>query len=172
MDERISERRDNAVIHIKGCIDEDFLNYKEPSMFIITSKCSFKCDIESGESLCQNGSLAGAQAKEISVNRIIKKYIHNPITSAIVFGGLEPFDQFEELLLFVTELRRYFSRGDTVVIYTGYYEEEIREQVEEITKLGNIIIKYGRFIPNDDKRYDEVLGVYLASQNQYAKLYK
>ena len=32
-----------------------------------------------------------------------------------------------------------------------------------------IIIKYGRFIPNQQKHYDEILGVYLASDNQYAE---
>jgi hypothetical protein len=32
----------------------------------------------------------------------------------------------------------------------------------------NIIIKYGRYIPNQTPHYDEVLGVYLASDNQYA----
>lgn len=29
---------------ITGLVDEDFINYKAPSMFISTSKCSFKCD--------------------------------------------------------------------------------------------------------------------------------
>jgi len=33
----------------------------------------------------------------------------------------------------------------------------------------NIIIKYGRFIPGQEKHYDEILGVYLASNNQYAE---
>jgi len=33
----------------------------------------------------------------------------------------------------------------------------------------NIIIKYGRFIPDKEKHYDEVLGIYLASDNQYAE---
>ena len=31
-----------------------------------------------------------------------------------------------------------------------------------------MIIKFGRFIPNDDKHIDPVLGVELASKNQYA----
>ena len=33
----------------------------------------------------------------------------------------------------------------------------------------NIIIKYGRFIPGQEKHYDKILGVYLASNNQYAE---
>ena len=35
--------------------------------------------------------------------------------------------------------------------------------------MKNIIIKFGRFIPNRPSRYDEVLGVELASDNQFAK---
>jgi hypothetical protein len=34
----------------------------------------------------------------------------------------------------------------------------------------NIIVKFGRFIPDDEKRFDEVLGVELASHNQYAEV--
>ena len=30
---------------IKGITDEDFVNYKYPSMFIATSICSFKCEM-------------------------------------------------------------------------------------------------------------------------------
>ena len=33
----------------------------------------------------------------------------------------------------------------------------------------NIIIKFGRYIPNQKPHYDEVLGVNLASDNQYAE---
>ena len=35
-------------------------------------------------------------------------------------------------------------------------------------KFNNIIIKFGRYIPNSSKKYDDVLGVYLSSENQYA----
>ena len=33
----------------------------------------------------------------------------------------------------------------------------------------NIIIKYGRFIPDSKSRYDNILGITLASDNQYAE---
>ena len=32
----------------------------------------------------------------------------------------------------------------------------------------NIVIKYGRYIPNINSTYDNELGVTLASENQYA----
>ena len=34
-----------------------------------------------------------------------------------------------------------------------------------------IAIKYGRFIPNQETHFDSMLGVTLASPNQYAKKY-
>ena len=158
---------------IKGCIDEDFSNYKEPSMFIITSQCSFKCDAENGESCCQNSPLVRTATIDVDTDDLIKKYIANPITKAVVFGGLEPLDQIAETWYFIYKLRDEYACDDTVVIYTGYNEEEVGELVEMmIGDLGNIIVKYGRYVPNKEKRYDEILGVYLASPNQYAKYYR
>lgn len=160
-------------MRIKGCIEEDFSNYKEPSMFIITSFCDFKCDIECGESCCQNSSLADTEIVDISDDELIEKYINNPITKAIVFGGLEPFDQLSELYSFIHTLRTEYKCKDTVVIYTGYTEEEYGAVMRSIMDdLGNIIVKYGRFVPYQDGHFDDVLGVYLSSPNQYAKLYK
>ena len=37
-------------------------------------------------------------------------------------------------------------------------------------KWENIIIKFGRYIPNQEKHYDDVLGIELASDNQYAEV--
>ena len=59
--------------------------------------------------------------------------------------------------------------NDPIIIYTGYKEDELYEQIDGLKAFSNIIIKFGRFIPNDESRYDEVLGVQLASKNQYAK---
>ena len=38
-----------------------------------------------------------------------------------------------------------------------------------LRKYPNIIIKYGRYIPDQEPHQDEVLGVRLASNNQYAE---
>ena len=90
---------------IKNLIDEDFVNYKKPSMFIATSKCDFKCDRECGECVCQNSELAAAPEIEIDNYEIWTRFINNPITDAIVFGGLEPFDTFEDLGAFLLSLK-------------------------------------------------------------------
>ena len=55
------------------------------------------------------------------------------------------------------------------VIYTGYYPNEIKHEIEELERSENIIIKYGRFLNNDTPIFDEILGVTLASSNQYAE---
>lgn len=153
---------------IKGITDEDFVNYKLPSMYICTSICSFKCDKESGVSCCQNSSLAGQQSMQVSDETIIERYISNPITKAIVFAGLEPFDQCEEMLMFITKLRQQYACHDPVVIYTGYNRNEVEDAVTMLSVFENIIIKFGRFRPGHKPHYDEVLGVNLASDNQYA----
>lgn len=152
---------------IKELIDEDFCNYKKPSMFIGTSSCNFKCDKECGKPVCQNSELAKAPTIEIDDEEIIQRYITNPITEAIVFGGLESFDTFEELYNFIKIFRE--KSDDDIVIYTGYYPNEIEDKIKKLYNFKNIIIKFGRFVPNSQKIYDAVLGVELASENQFAK---
>lgn len=148
---------------IKGLITEDFVNYKKASMTIIFPYCTFKC----GKDYCQNSSLAKAPIIEISVDDLINKYINNPITEAVVMQGLEPFDSWNDLKEFVQKLREY--NNDDIVIYTGYNKDEVSKYIEELSVYPNIIIKFGRYIPNQDGHYDDVLGVHLASNNQYAE---
>lgn len=157
-------------MRIKSLIAEDFINYKNPSMFIGTCFCTWKCCIEANIplSICQNHEIAKESVINISNESLYQKYIDNSITQSIVIGGLEPILQFDE----VCELIEYFRNNDCndmFVIYTGYYPDEIKDEIETLKKYRNIIIKFGRFIPNKLHRYDEVLGVELASDNQYAE---
>lgn len=158
-------------ITIKNIIDEDFVNYKKPSMFIIFPKCTFKCNKDCGRPVCQNYKVLEEPNIEVSINAIVNRYLSNPITSAIVLGGLEPFDSEEELKELICNFRDNVQ--DPIVIYTGYTEEELfkNKTYKKIISLNNIIIKYGRFIPDQDNHYDNILGVKLASSNQYAKVY-
>lgn len=156
-------------MRIKGLTDEDFVNYKLPSMYICTSTCDFKCDKESGMRCCQNSALAKEQSVIINDDTLIKRYLQNPITKAIVFAGLEPMDQSQEVYHFINLLRMKYKKNDPVVIYTGYTEDELKNSVAVFSQFPNIIMKFGRYIPNREKHYDEVLGVWLASPNQYAK---
>ena len=154
---------------LKGITDEDFVNYKVPSMFISTNTCSFKCDRECGEPICQNGELAKLDGIYTDDVYLIRRYLKNPITKAIVFGGLEPFDQWGELFRFLQILRGQFGCVDPVVIYTGYKKEEIEGELRFLMSMPNIIVKFGRYIPGQEPHLDPVLGVKLASDNQYAE---
>ena len=154
---------------VKEIIDENFQDYKKPSMFIASVKCDFKCLRELGLdiSICQNTHISKLPDKKIQIFEIFSRYESNPITSAIVIGGLEPMLQFEEIFNLISYFRSNKCLDD-FVIYTGYYPEEIKKEVQKLKKFDNIIIKYGRFIPNSNPKYDEVLGVTLSSKNQYA----
>lgn len=159
------------IIKIKDVLDESFQDYKKTSMFIATSTCDWKCPRELGIdiSICQNQELSLQPNKEINIPDLYERYIKNPITKAVVIGGLEPMLQFEEVYSFI----RYFRSkecNDDIVIYTGYYREEIKDKIEKLSVFDNIIVKFGRFNPNSEKIYDNVLGIYLASSNQFAEI--
>ena len=152
---------------IKNLIDEDFVNYKKPAMVIEFPFCDFKCDKECGKPICQNSSLTKIRNIKIEEEYIIEKYLKNPIPEAIVCQGLEPLDTMVMLFLFIKKFREFSN--DDIVIYTGYNKEEERPQdlIKFIKRnqYKNIIIKYGRYIPNQTPHYDEVLGVKLAADN-------
>lgn len=152
---------------VKEIRDEDFTSYKKPSMVIGFPSCTFKCERECGKKMCQNSALAQAPSIQIDVKDIVIRYTNNPITKAIVCAGLEPFDSYRELKQLVAEFRHITK--DDIVIYTGYNKDEIRNQLAYLRCYRNIIVKFGRFIPNQQPHYDEVLGIKLASNNQYAE---
>ena len=146
---------------------EDFVNYKKPSMFIGMGTCTWKCCTESNIPIkvCQNYELINS-TKDVDIISIIESYKNNSITEALVIGGLEPFDTFLDLLTLVDFFRQ--SCSDDIVIYTGYYHYEISNHLTYLCEYENIIIKFGRFIPNNNPHRDDVLGVDLISDNQYA----
>ena len=154
---------------VKGITDEDFVNYKVPSMFICTNTCSFKCDRECGKPICQNSELAKQPSIDVDMDSIIKRFLWNPIPRAIVFGGLEPFDQFVDIYDFIFKLRIDYSCNDDIVIYTGYDKHEIQGKIMALIPFCNIIVKFGRFKPDEYPHFDPILGVNLASDNQYAE---
>lgn len=164
----LSKPYENTIV-LKGIIDEDFVNYRVPSMTLMFPRCSFKCEKEFGEKFCQNSELIRAENVGIDVDNLCKRYLKNPISKSIVCQGLEPFDSFIDLYILISTLRKDYNCQDPIVIYSGYTKEEIKSSIKKILKFQNIIIKFGRFIPNQEKHFDEVLGVYLASKNQYAE---
>ena len=157
-------------MQVKGVQTEDFVNYKLPSMFISTCKCDWKCctDLHMDIGVCQNAPLAQSPTKEVSNEYLYQQFVSNPITKAVVVGGLEPMLQIDELESLI-KLFRENNEHSPFIIYTGYYPKEIVNELNRLKNYNNIIVKFGRFVPNDTNHYDEVLGVNLASSNQYAK---
>ena len=160
-----------STIKLKNVVMEDFVNYKSPSMFLVSAICDWKCCREQNMDIgvCQNAPLIQYPTKEIDNVYIYEHYISNPITKAIVIGGLEPMLQIDEVLNLIDYFRSH-NEHSPFVIYTGYYPEEIKNELTKLKKYDNVIIKFGRYIPNDTTRYDEVLGITLASSNQYAEV--
>ena len=138
---------------IKGLITEDFVNYKKVSMTIIFPYCTFKC----GTEYCQNSSLVKEKEFDLNIKDIIKRYLTNPIPEAIIMQGLEPFDSWDDLHSLIKSLRE--STPDDIVIYTGYYKDEIENYLKILQEYPNIIIKFGRYIPNQKSHFLSVFSV-------------
>lgn len=150
---------------VKGIIDEDFVNYKKPAMVIECARCNMKC----GQDNCQNADLLNCPDIHIENKLIVARYLENKITEAIVFQGLEPFKSTKDVLDIIMCLRK--ESDDDVVIYTGYDKPEVWAPITFLKDhhVKNIIVKYGRYISDRPPRYDDTLGVTLASDNQYAE---
>ena len=152
---------------IKGLIFEDFVNYKKTCMTIEFPYCDFKCDRENGTQLCHNWALTDCKSLEIEPARIAHLYVTSVLTSALCMQGLEPMDSFDDVIEVCSLVRAVTD--DDIVIYTGYNRDEIEDKIDKLQEFDNIIVKFGRFRPNQKPHFDEVLGVNLASDNQYAE---
>lgn len=151
---------------LKGIIDYDIINYKEPVLTLEFPYCDFKCDKLNGCEVCQNSSLVFEPDIDILMSDIWLLYEQNPLTKGFCFQGLEPFDSYQ--IFDLIDTIRYYC-DDPIIIYTGYNREQMTKQIEILKQYRNIIVKWGRFILGDEPHYDEVLGVNLASNNQYAE---
>ena len=166
-------------IEISFLVDEDTCNFKVTSMFIGMPYCDGKCwkdlNKEAGYDkydwpLCHNHDLLNDMRYEITTEKLVERYLHNPLSHGVVFGGMEPLLSSEEVLEFI-RLLRLKNCEDPVVIYTGYTEQElpVLEFVKKAQSFNNIFMKLGRYRPGEERHLDKVLGVELASSNQYGK---
>jgi len=152
-----------------------FSDYKKTSLyFTVGLTCNFKCmkDIgttkeDSVEYNCHNVELTKNEPTEYAESDIKDMCKSNPFIEAFVMGGLEPFDDIVNTISLIACIRE-FSDMD-IVIYTGYNKNEVVDKINKLSDFKNIIVKFGRFVPNSTPIYDDVLGVYLASENQYAE---
>ncbi len=153
---------------LKGIIDTDYVQYYKPCMTLMFPICSFKCDKESGQKICINGELTKSPNITINTYTVIERYLSNDMVDTLCCAGLEPFDSELDLNRLIS-LLRFCECDDDIIIFTGYTETEVQEKFSWIYGHKNIIIKFGRYIPDIPNIYDDLLQVKLASNNQYAK---
>lgn len=142
--------------------------YKEPCLFIATNTCDFKCNIGCQEPVCNYYELACMDDEKIFAFDLCNAFIHNDETKAVVFGGLEPLMSLDYILTFLRLFRENFKCDDVVVIYSGYEKSEVLDKIEQLKSFPNIIMKFGRKLKNQSKKFDELLGVYI-DENQYTE---
>ena len=101
-------------------IKEVFNDYKKTSMLISCISCDFKCENEGLCEIgsCQNSSLSKEKIIYIEDDKIIDIFKENIVVDSILFGGLEPFLQFEEVYNFIKLFRK--NHDHDIVIFTGY----------------------------------------------------
>jgi len=164
---------------LKQILDESFGDYRETAMLLVAPSCTWKCKN------CHNHLLSELETKFFPDEEILKRFFANPLTSTIIFGGLEPLDSMVEVKDFVEKLyAKVFQEKlekPTIIIYTGYELDEIEFDLKAcglwdlLKGYRNAIIKYGRFDPVYEVKdnwallketWNEDLGVYLASPNQ------
>lgn len=142
--------------------------YKEPSFLIpIGITCSWKC-----ENCINKKHVFEYSYPEFTINEIISQYQKNILTYTIIMAGFEPFDNYVNFMDLV-EAIRVSGINDMIVVYTGYDIVDFRSNFlllnifQELTHFDNIIIKFGRYIEGLEKVWNEELGIWLASANQY-----
>lgn len=158
---------------LKQIIDESFGDYKECSMLLVVPSCTFKCEG------CQNKHLMQLPTQEFPDEEIWERFRKNPLTKAIVIGGLEPFDDILDLAKFIF-VGIEEEMDVPLIIYTGYNRfdlDDIKEREMVILYhafdlyKAPITVKYGPYIKGRESVFNETLGVTLASDNQYTAQY-
>lgn len=152
--------------------------YKEPylvfsdfhmnSLYCATTKCSGKCKENNPNVVCQNEDIKKHKDdyKNYSGKDLLSIAKNNSFCEAILFSGLDPIDDYDNLVGIIREIRN-IDKEYPIVIYTGYAEDEIQKEIKELKTLNNIWLKVGRYIPNRESIIDRITGVKLISDNQY-----
>lgn len=160
----------DRLIEIFDIIDNDFINYSEATFNILAGiSCTFKC-CPDNPTICHNNPLCKKEKIKCDIFKIIDRFNSQNICKTITFQGLECLDNLKQILWFIYHFRK--TNNNTIIIWTGYTKDECEDLIyliKEKMKWENIIIKFGRYVPNQQPHYDEVLGVNLASDNQYAE---
>lgn len=150
---------------LKQIVDEVFGDYKECGMLLIFPSCTWKCEG------CQNKHLALLPTIDFPDDDILERYISNPFSRCIIFGGLEPLDSVCDIAKFIQYLMK-IGANPLLVVYTGYELLEVNDILHTtslwalFTKYSNVVLKYGRYEQDGEACFNKALGINLASNNQ------
>ena len=156
---------------LRAIIEEDCNHYKDFSMVLFAPYCNWKCCKESNIPVeeCANQSFQKEPVMDFSNGFILQKYLSNPLQNALCIAGAESLDS-DDLNDFIKFFRQ--SVNDIIIVYTGYTitEPKVKNFIDWIFKnnIQNVILKIGRYIPNDIPHIDPILEIPLASNNQFA----
>lgn len=147
-------------IKIHG-IKETFNDYKKVGMYVAFPQCSLNCKN------CQNAHLREVEPLEVSLDYLVKIILDNDLIDSVILSGMNPMDSFDDVMSLIREVRN--KSNIEIIIYTGMRESNLTNEIKKLKEFNNVIIKFGEYIPNSKEKFDEVLGINLASDNQYAK---
>lgn len=147
-------------------VTEVFQDYKKPALMVCTAHCDFKCCKDAGYDVCHNMKVAKQRGVFLPFARLLNMVNKSTLTDAVLFGGLEPFLQADELVQCIEYLRAHGMTKD-IVIYTGYDRSELDQKTLLRLSCSQVIVKFGRYVPNSSPVFDPILGIILASDNQY-----
>jgi methylmalonyl-CoA mutase cobalamin-binding subunit len=141
-------------MEIKFLVDEDFVNYKKPSMFIGFPYCTLKCNKDCGQEVCQNKALLSEPNIEIEVEEIIElgKDIINVKTGKII--SIEKHPNADKLsvtqvdagqhgiLQIITAATNIFEGAIALKQKAMWFEtkEEFLEKAGEVLEEGDVIL--------------------------------
>ena len=145
---------------VKTVQDEDFVNYKEPSMFIAFPCCTWKCEKECGMQVCQNGPLATASIINVDINIIIET-----LQEMLPEGDPRKELVSTDLITYVEDRkghdRRYAIAPDKIKAEIGWEPETMFKEGIKLT------IKW--FFENEEWMKNVTSGDY---QKYYEEMYK
>lgn len=140
-------------------IKETYNDYRKVGLLLASPYCINNCEE------CQNKHLKECVPKTHNISDIIGEFKHNKFIKALIFGGLDCFDSFDETLKLIIEFRKYFDYD--IVLYTGKRKEQLLQEITILKTIQNIFIKFGEYNKSLPPKYDKIGGITLASSNQY-----
>ncbi|MBD5608503.1 MAG: 4Fe-4S cluster-binding domain-containing protein, partial [Desulfovibrio sp.] len=106
-------------LRIADILDDSIVDGPGLRLTVFTQGCPRRCKG------CHNpGTHDRFGGREVAISEILEQYRDNPLLSGITFSGGEPFLQPEALAKLA---RLIHAAGGDVIVYTGFYFEDLLE---------------------------------------------